>query len=71
MVIGNDDMSAFPVHAVMFRCNNYWHRIAKNGLQKASLVPDALERSTVIRNDEMSAFPGHSVMFRGNICLDL
>ena len=34
--------------------------------KRASLAPDALQRSTVIRNDDMSAFPGHSVMFRGN-----
>ena len=32
----------------------------------ASLIPNALQRSTVIQNDDMSAFPGHSVMFRGN-----
>ena len=38
----------------------YWHRIAKNGLEKGHFG------STVIWNDNIPAFPGHSVIFRGN-----
>ena len=53
-------MSAFLGHSVVFRGNNYWHRIAQkwSGWKWATLVPDALERSKVIRNDGMLAFPG-------------
>ena len=35
----------------------------------ATLVPDALQRSTVIRNDDMPTFPGHSVTLCGNTLL--